>query len=88
MSSCGTDVEISAVDEHQLSQEDLLQDARVRFSESGLRGNTVEGIAIQQAQSRTCFGAFPPPGRLIYIKSKNELVIDFEGVFYRAVRLN
>src|SRR5947209_8514840 len=35
MSSCGVNVPIARIVERKLSQEDLLQDARVRFSELG-----------------------------------------------------
>jgi hypothetical protein len=86
MSSCGLDIAIDSVEQHKLSEEDLLQDARVHFSELGLRGNMVEMVIIDQGKSGECFGAFPPPGRLLFIKSKNELIVDFEGIFYRAVR--
>lgn len=88
MSSCGADVAINSFEEKEFSENDLLQDFHGRFSELGLRGNTVEGITIEQEASRMCFGAFSPPGRVIFIKSRNELIVNFEGVFYRAVRLH
>lgn len=88
ISSCGADNPIAAVKEKKLSPEDLLFDARIRFPELGLRGNAVKEITLEAGNSGTCFGAFPLPGQRFYIKSKNELVVDFEGVCYRAVRLH
>lgn len=86
MSSCGAAVAISGLKEQSFSEDELLQGFHGRFSELGLREKTIDGIIIEQGASGMCFGAFPPPGRTIFLKSKNELIVDFEGVFYRAVR--
>jgi len=88
MKSCGADVAINGVKEQSFTEDNLLQDFRGRFSELGVREKTIVGITIEQRSSAACYGAFPLPGRVIFLKSRNALIVDFEGVFYRAVRLH
>ncbi|MGI4828223.1 MAG: hypothetical protein ACRYFU_08545 [Janthinobacterium lividum] len=87
MSSCGKSVLIGSHEEQEFSEDDLLQDFRGRFSELGVRGKKIEGITMNPEPSAVCFGAFSLPGNVIFVKGKNELIVDFEGVFYRAIRL-
>lgn len=47
---------------------------------------TVMEVVLNERQSGRCFAAFPLPGQDVYLKSKDEIVIAFEGVFYRVVR--
>jgi hypothetical protein len=86
LKACGQSVPVKTIKVNQVSSTDFLQDNRVRFSEVGLEGESVTEIVLNHRQSGTCFGAFPLPGQDIYVKSKNEIVVYFEGVFYRALR--
>jgi len=86
LKACGQSVPVKAIKVNQVSSTDFLQDNRVRFSEVGLEGESVTEIVINHRQSGTCFGAFPLPGQDIYVKGKNEILVYFEGVFYRALR--
>jgi hypothetical protein len=83
---CGHSVAITSVDVHQVSANDFLSDNRVPLEEVGIHTPSVTEIVINKRQSGTCFQAFPLPGQDLYIKDKGELVIAFEGVFYRAVK--
>jgi len=86
LKACGQSVPVKTIKVNQVSSTDFLQDNRVRFSEVGVEGESVTEIVINHRQSGTCFGAFPLPGQDIYVKSKNEVLVYFEGVFYRALR--
>ena len=86
LKACGQSVPVKTIKVKQVSSTDFLEDNRVRFSEVGVEGENVTEIVINDRQSGTCFDAFPLPGQDIYVKNKNEILIYFEGVFYRALR--
>jgi hypothetical protein len=86
LKACGQSVPVKAIKVNQVSSSDFLQDNRVRFSEVGIEGASITEIVINHRQSGTCFDAFPLPGQDIYVKNKNEILVYFEGVFYRALR--
>ncbi|MHB8615763.1 MAG: hypothetical protein ACYC93_06805 [Candidatus Acidiferrales bacterium] len=86
LKACGQSVPVKSIKVNQVSSTDFLEDNRVRFSELGVEGASITEIVINHRQSGTCFDAFPLPGQDIYIKNKNEILVYFEGVFYRALR--
>lgn len=77
---------VKSIKVSHVSSHDFLANTRVRFSEVGINTSNVTEVVLNQRESGTCFGAFPLPGQDVYIKNEDELLIDFEGVFYRAVR--
>lgn len=86
LSACGQSVPVKSIKVNQISSTDFLANTRARFSEVGVEAPSITEVVINDRQSGTCFDAFPLPGQDIYIKDKNEIIIDFEGVFYRALR--
>ena len=86
LKACGQSVPVKTIKVNQVSSTDFLEDNRVHFSEVGIEGDSVTEIVINHRQSGTCFNAFPLPGQDIYVKNKNEILVYFEGVFYRALR--
>jgi hypothetical protein len=86
LESCGQSVPITRVEEHRVDAAKFLADTRVRFSEVEINAPNVVEVVLNDRQAGSCFGAFPQPGQDVYFKSKDEILIDFEGVFYRAVR--
>jgi hypothetical protein len=86
LKACGQSVPISSVDVHQVNAADFLTNTRVRFSEVGINKPSIAEVVINNREAGICFEVFPLPGQDIYINGKDEVVIDFEGVFYRAVR--
>lgn len=86
LKACGQSVPVKTIKVNQVSSTDFLEDNRVRFSEVGVEGASITEIVINHRQSGTCFDAFPLPGQDIYVKNKNEILVYFEGVFYRALR--
>jgi len=84
--SCGQSAKITSTDVKKVSADEFLADNLVPLHSVGIHRPSVTQVVLNQRQSGTCFGAFPMPGLDIYIKSRDELVIAFEGVFYRAVK--
>ncbi|WP_233840414.1 hypothetical protein [Dyella sp. 2HG41-7] len=85
--ACGVSTPINSIEVNHISSDDFLANTRVRFNWVGIDTPIVTEIVINHASSGNCFGAFPIPGQDVYVKSRDELLIDFEGVFYRAVRV-
>jgi hypothetical protein len=86
LKACGQAVPIKSVEVHQVAGIDFLANTRVRFGEVGIATPCITEMVVNNRQSGRCFDAFPLPGQDIYIKSKDEILVDFEGVFYRALR--
>jgi hypothetical protein len=84
--ACGQSVPIRSIEVHQVSPDDFLTDTRVRFSEVEIHSPSVTEVVMNDRQDGSCFQVFPLPGQDVYIKSNDEILISFEGVFYKAVR--
>jgi hypothetical protein len=84
--SCNQSVAITSVDQNRDDASDFLANTLVRFSEVQIHGSQVTEVVLNNREAGTCFGAFPLPGQDVYLKGKDEILIDFEGVFYRALR--
>lgn len=86
--ACGQTVLIRSRAVHNLTADQFVFNTHARLKEVGISLPSVTEIALNKRERGRCFGTFPAPGQLLYVKSPNELVIDFEGAFYRAVRTN
>jgi len=86
--ACGQSVPIRSRSIHNLNADQFLFGTHVRFTDVGIDGPTVTEIVLNDGKAGRCFGAFPVPGQRLYVKSRSELLVDFEGTFYRAVRVN
>ncbi len=86
MRACGQSARVTSVREQQVSPDEFLFGTRVRFSEVGITAPAITEVILNNREAGTCYGAFPLPGQDIHIKNNDELLIDFEGVFYRALR--
>jgi hypothetical protein len=86
LESCGQSVPITSTDERRVDSAEFLANTRVRFSEVEINTRSVTEVVLNNRQAGSCFKAFPSPGQDLYLKSKDEILIDFDGVFYRTVR--
>jgi hypothetical protein len=86
LTSCGQSVPITSVNQHRVVSAEFLANNNVRFSEVDIHTATVKEVVLNFRQAGTCLDGFPLPGQDVYLKSKDEIVIAFEGVFYRVVR--
>lgn len=86
LKSCGQSVPIASINQRRIDAVDFLANTRVRFTEVDINAGSVMEVVLNNRQAGSCFDAFPLPGQDVYLKSKDELVIDFEGVFYRVIR--
>ena len=87
LKSCDQAVPITSLQEHRVTASDFLASTHVRFTQVKIDGPDIPEVIINERRSGSCLGVFPLPGQDIYIKGKNELLIYFEGVFYRALRV-
>jgi hypothetical protein len=85
--SCGQAVPIKPIREYQVDSADFLANTRVRFSDVEIKAQRVTEVVLNNRQAGSCLKAFPSPGQDVYLKNKDEILIDFEGVFYRALRM-
>jgi hypothetical protein len=86
LEACGQSAPVKSIRASQVSSVQFLSNTRVRFAEVGINTREITEVIINNRQAGNCFGVFPLPGQDVYIKNKDELLIYFEGVFYRAVR--
>jgi hypothetical protein len=86
LKSCGQSVAITSVNQNRVDADEFLADTRVRFTDVGINASSVTELVLNNRLAGSCFEVFPLPGQDVYLKSKDEILIAFEGVFYRAVR--
>jgi len=84
--SCGQSVAITSVNHNRVDADRFLADTRVRFTDVGINASSVTELVLNNRQAGSCFEAFPLPGQDVYLKSKDEILVAFEGVLYRAMR--
>lgn len=72
---------ISSIEQHRVDFAEFLANTRVRFTELDIHAVTVTEVVLNDRQAGRCFEAFPLPGHDVYLKSKDEIVIAFEGFF-------
>ena len=87
LQSCGQSVPVKSVVVADLSSSEFLAGTNVRFQDLNLRLSRVTEVVINNRELGSCFGAFPLPGQDIYIRNRNEIIVSFEGVFYRAIKV-
>jgi hypothetical protein len=88
ISACGIEIPIKIVDDRLISEEDFLADTNVRFHEVGIVSPMVRQITINNRQSGSCLKSFPLLGQEVYLTGHDQILIDFEGVFFKAVRVD
>jgi hypothetical protein len=86
--ACGESVGIVSVESRRLSPKEFFAGYYVNFDEVGINGRSITELLINKDQSGNCFGTYTLPGQRVYIKGPNDLLINFGGVFYRALREN
>lgn len=86
LKSCGQSVPISSIRQHRVDSADFLANTLVQFTEVEIKVSGVTEVVLNDRKAGSCFQAFPLPGQDVYVKSKDEILVYFEGVFYRVVR--
>lgn len=85
--ACKQRVKIEKVEEKEVTATQFLAGRkRTSFSDVGINAPSIKGITINGNSSGNCFDTYALPGEDVYIKGQTELLIDFEGVYYRALR--
>ena len=87
LTSCGQDVPIFQVGKKKIDVATFLEGRKVvPFRDVGITSSSIQEIVINHNAGGNCFDTYSVPGEDIYIKSQNEILIDFEGVYLKAVR--
>lgn len=85
--ACKQRVKIEKVNEKEVSAAQFLSGRkRTHFSDVEVYAPSIKEITINGNSSGNCFDTYALPGEDVYVKSQDELLVDFEGVYYRAVR--
>jgi hypothetical protein len=85
--ACKQRVKIEKVDEREVSAAQFLAGRkRTHFSDVEVYAPSIKEITINGNSSGNCFDTYALPGEDVYVKSRDELLIDFDGVYYRALR--
>lgn len=84
--ACGAQVPIARHEAARISADAFRAQNRVPLEDLGIRSGSVVQITLNDRSAGTCFGDFPLPGQLLFVKNHDELVVAFEGVFYLARR--
>jgi hypothetical protein len=86
LTACGESIPITGINSRKQSRDFFFDDWRVRFDEVGVRSASITELAINSDQTGSCFGTFSLPGMDVYVKGQDELLVNFGGNFFRAVR--
>ena len=87
LSACKQHVVIQDVEQRDVLPAQFLEGNLVRFSEVGISGSTIHEITLNGNAGGNCFGTYALPGEDVFVKGPNELLVDFEGVYFRATRI-
>lgn len=88
LTACNQHVVINKVERGDVSAAEFLaRRNNVHFRDVGINGEIAHEITINGRSGGNCFGTYELPGEDVYVKSRNELLLDFEGVYFRAIRV-
>jgi hypothetical protein len=86
LNACKQRVTIDKVEQRDVSPTQFLADWKVRFEHVGIVGTSIREITLNGNAGGNCFEAHAVPGENVYLKSPDELLVGFEGVYFRAAR--
>jgi hypothetical protein len=86
LASCGQSIAISSIQVRALTGKEFFSGVYVNFSEVHISSTSVDEVLVDGDSAGDCRGSRTLPGEHVYIKSKNELLIQYEGGFFRAVK--
>lgn len=87
LTACGQSVDISSAVSSRISSDDLLFEYHATFKSVGITSQSVEMVLLNNDASGNCLGELTIPGELVYLKSQDEICINFDGAFFKAVRI-
>ncbi len=85
--ACKQRVRIQKVDRREVNSAQFLAGRNsVQFSDVGIHAASIHEIMLNGNAGGNCFGTYAVPGEDVYVKGPAELLVDFEGVYFRATR--
>jgi hypothetical protein len=86
LSACKQQVTIDKVERRDVSSTQFLAGWYVRFKDVGIVGASIREIMLNGNAGGNCFETYALPGENVYLKGPDELLVGFEGVYFRAAR--
>lgn len=87
LTSCEQSVNITSVVSSRVSPDELLEQYFTTFKSLGITSQTVEKVRLNDNASGNCLGSLTLPGEEVFLKSRYEICINMDGVFFKAVRI-
>ena len=87
ITSCEQSVNVTSVIRSRVSADDLLEAYHTTFKSLGIKSRTVEKVVLNNNASGNCLGSLTLPGEEVYLKSHDEICVNLDGVFFKAVRI-
>jgi len=87
LTSCGQTTNITSVVRSRIFPGDLLFQYHVTFESLGITSQTVDKVVLNNDESGNCLGELTLPGEEIYLKSHDEICVNLDGAFFKAVRI-
>ncbi len=87
LASCGSSVSINALERKHVTEVEFFSGVYVHFKEVHIVTEAVEEILLDAGEAGDCNGTGTLPGEHFYIKTPGEILIQYEGTFFRALKL-
>jgi len=84
--SCGASASIATVESKDVTEEEFFAGVYVRFKDVGVTTKTIDEVLVNGGEAGDCNGTGTLPGEHFFIKGRNEILIQYEGAFFRALK--
>lgn len=85
LNACKQQITIQKVEQREVFSTQFLADSNVRFEHVGIVGASIREVILSGHEGGgNCFETYALPGENVYLKGPNELLVEFEGVYFRA----
>jgi hypothetical protein len=88
LSACKQRVKIDKIEQNNVSAAQFWDGLHVDFSDVGIVAPSIREIRLNGNAGGNCFETYALPGEDVYLKGPDELLVDFEGVYFRATRVS
>lgn len=87
LSACNQRVRINKVERNVVTAAEFLAGRRyTHFSDVGVTTPSISEITINDGETGNCFMTGTLPGEDVSLKSEDEILVDFQEVYYRGLR--
>jgi hypothetical protein len=87
LASCGSSVPINALERKHVAEDEFFSGIYVHFKDVHIISETIEEVLVDGGEAGDCNGTGTLPGEHFYIKTPNEILIQYQGAFFKALKL-